>query len=118
MRGISDDDFDRDVVGENFAIGIGDDTAVGVDRLLVNVFLGRQPGVLVVLNELQINEAKREPAKKKDKTNANKCTPSPTVPSHLPTWSFATGRMAFSSGAGRTGASRTMFCSVIGIILR
>jgi hypothetical protein len=52
MRGISDDDFDRDVVGENFAIGIGDDTALGVDRLLVNVFLRRQPGVLVVLNEL------------------------------------------------------------------
>ena len=39
-------------MGENFAIGVSDDPALGIDRLLVNVFLGRQPGVLVVLNEL------------------------------------------------------------------
>jgi hypothetical protein len=52
MRGISNNDLDRDVVGENFAISIGDDTPFRVDRLLVNVFLGRQSGVLVVLNEL------------------------------------------------------------------
>ena len=52
MRGISDDDFDRNIVGENFAVTVGNDTALRVDRLLVNMLLRRQPGVLVVLNEL------------------------------------------------------------------
>jgi hypothetical protein len=45
-------------VGEDFAIGIGDRATFGIDRLFVDVFLRRQPGVLVVFDQLQINETK------------------------------------------------------------
>jgi hypothetical protein len=45
-------------VGEDFAIGIGDRAAFGIDRLFVDVFLRRQPGVLVVFDQLEINETK------------------------------------------------------------
>jgi hypothetical protein len=72
-------------VGEDFAIGIGDRATFGIDRLFVDVFLRRQPGVLVVFDQLQINETKLERAKKKDKSDANQCAPCPSIPSHLPT---------------------------------
>jgi hypothetical protein len=65
-------------VGEDFAIGIGDRAALGIDRLFVDVFLRREPGVLVVLDQLEIN-------KKKDKSDANQCAPCPSIPPHLPT---------------------------------
>jgi hypothetical protein len=72
-------------MGEDFAIGIGDGAAFGIDRLFVDVFLRRQPGVLVVFDQLEINEAKRERAKEQDKSDANQCAPCPSIPSHLPT---------------------------------
>ena len=37
---------------------IGDRAAFGIDRLFVDVFLRRQPGVLVVFDQLEINETK------------------------------------------------------------
>ena len=118
MGCVRHDRFHRHIVGEHFAGSIGNQTALGVNRLLVDMFLRGQTGVLVVLNQLEINESKGKRAKERDKTNADQRAPSPSVPSHLPIRSVATGRMASSSVAGRMGASRTMLCSVIGTIFR
>jgi hypothetical protein len=45
-------------VGQNFIVRIQDRAALGVNHLLVNVFFGSEPGVLVMLDRLEINQAK------------------------------------------------------------
>ena len=57
MRGIGHDGLDRGVMGEDFVVRIEDRTALREDRLLVNVFLRGEPGVLVVLDHLQVNQS-------------------------------------------------------------
>src|SRR6266404_79800 len=118
MGCVRHDRFHRHIVGEDFASSVGNQAALSVNRLFVDMFLRGQTGILVVLNQLEINESKREAAKERDKTNADQRAPSPSIPPHLPMRSFATGRMASSSVAGRMGASRTILCSVIGTIFR
>jgi hypothetical protein len=61
-------------VRENFIVRVEDRTPFGVDNLLVNVFFGRQPSILVVLDHLKVNKPKGEGAKERDKREANQRT--------------------------------------------
>ena len=56
MRRVGHDGLDRRVVGKNFVIRVQNRAALGVDRLFVDVFFSRKPGVLVVLDHLQIDK--------------------------------------------------------------
>ncbi len=59
MRGVRDDGFAGNVVGQDLAIRIQDGAAFRIDGLFVNVLLRGEPGVLVMLDHLQVNEPKR-----------------------------------------------------------
>ena len=71
MRGIGYDRFHRNVVCQNFIVRIQDHAPLGMSHLLVNVFFGSQPGVLVVLDRLQINQATRKDAEQNDKSSTD-----------------------------------------------
>src|ERR1700682_2425989 len=117
MRRIRHDGLDRRVMGENFVIGVEDRAALGKDRLLVNVFLRGESGILVVLDHLEIDQAERKKAEKSGKKEADQSATDPAVPLHLPARLFVTGWIA-SSTRGRGALNRTMFCSAIGIIFK
>src|SRR5438034_2232816 len=69
MRGVSLHCFPRNVVRENFIVRVKDHAALAVNDLLVNVFLRSEPCVFVMLDCLQINQAKR-----KDAEQRNECS--------------------------------------------
>jgi hypothetical protein len=52
--------------------------------LLVNVLLRRDSRVLVVLEHLQVDEAKRKSAKEQNEAEANERATGSAVPLHLP----------------------------------
>jgi hypothetical protein len=62
MSRVSDHGFDRNIVRQDFVISVENRAALGKNGLLVNVFLSREPGVLVVLDHLEIDQAKRKRA--------------------------------------------------------
>ena len=118
VRRIGDDRLDRSVVREDFVVRVENRAALGEDRLLVDVFFRGEPGVLVVLDHLQINQPEGKGAEQRREPEADQRATNPAVPLHLPARLFATGWTA-SSPSGRGGAlKRTMFCSAIGIIFR
>ena len=63
--------LDARKTGEDFAGRVCNEAALSVNRLFVDMFLRGQTRILVVLNQLEINESKRERAKERDKTNAD-----------------------------------------------
>ena len=71
MRGVGHDRFHRNVVCQNFIVRIQDHAPLAVSHLLVNVLFRSQPGVLVVLDRLQINQATRKDAEQTDKSSTN-----------------------------------------------
>src|SRR3954451_19259508 len=118
MSRVRYDGFDRGVMRKDFVVRIENRAALGKDRLLINVFLRGEPGVLVVLDHLEVNEPERKQAEERGEAEANQGAADPAVPLHLPPRLLATG-WTVSSGRGERGAfKRTMFCSAIGIILR
>ena len=58
MAGVGHYRFYRDVVRENFLIGVENHAALCVNDLLVNVLFSGKTGVFVVLYRLQINQTK------------------------------------------------------------
>src|SRR4029077_19605071 len=70
-RRVGDDRFDRDVVRQDFVVGVEDRAALGEDRLLDDVLFSSQPGVLVVLDHLQVNQAKRKQTEDQNETEAD-----------------------------------------------
>jgi hypothetical protein len=60
MSRVGYDRFDRRVVGEDFVIRVKNRAALGKDRLLVDVLLRGEPGVLVVLDHLEIDQSARK----------------------------------------------------------
>src|SRR5438105_3002961 len=83
MRRVSDYRFHGNVVGEDLVVGVENRAALGEDGLLVNVLLSSQSGVLVVLDHLQIDQAKRKRAEQKNEAEANDCASGSAVPFHL-----------------------------------
>src|SRR4051812_37506645 len=116
MSRVGDDGLDRRVMGENFVIGVEDRPALGEDGLLVNVLLRGEPGVLVVLDHLEIDEPERKQTEKSGKKKADQRATDPAVPLHLPGRLFETGCTTSSTRGGRGAFNRTMLCSAIGII--
>ena len=103
---------------EDFVIGVENRTALGKDRLLVNVFLRGEPGVLVVLDHLEVHEPEGKQTEKSGKKKADQRATDPAVPLHLPGRLFETGWTVSSARAGRGTFNRTMLCSAIGIIFK
>ena len=83
MSRVSDDCFNRNVVCEDFVIGVEDRAALGEDRLLDDVLFSSQPGVLLVLDHLEVDQAKRKCAEKQNEAEANEGASCPAVPFHL-----------------------------------
>ena len=71
MGCVRHDRFHRYIAGEDLAGSVCNEAAPSVNRLFVDMFLRGQTRILVVLNQLEINESKRERAKERDKTNAD-----------------------------------------------
>ena len=103
---------------EDLVIGVEDRTALGEDRLLVNVLFRGEPGVLVVLDHLEVDEPKRKETEKSGKEKADQRATDPAVPLHLPGRLFETGWTVSSTRGGRGAFNRTMLCSAIGIIFK
>src|SRR6266568_7196714 len=82
MSRISDHRFDRNIVRQDFVIGVENRAALGKNGLLVNVFLSSEPGVLVVLDHLEIDQAKRKRAEEQDETETDDGASGSTVPFH------------------------------------
>src|SRR5262252_4609466 len=81
--GVGHDGFHRNVVRENFVVRIQDDATFGVNDLLVNVCFRSEPGVFVVLDCLEINQAKRKDAEQADKTSAHQSATSSATWIHV-----------------------------------
>src|ERR1700731_3369849 len=116
MRRIGHDSLDWRVMREDFVVRVEDRAALREDRLLVNVFLRGEPGVLVVLDHLKVNQPEGKEAEQSGKEKTDQRATDPAVPLHLPPRLLATGWTASSGRAGRGAFNRTMFCSAIGII--
>src|ERR1043166_2416455 len=114
MAGVGDDRLNRHIVREHFVVRVEDFTALSTDDLFVNVLLSSEPGVFVVLDQLQVNEPERKRAKERDKSKADNDAPKATGPFHLPACSFFTGWIRSSSGRCSGRVSRTMLRSGIG----
>src|SRR5262249_21766858 len=71
MRRVGHDCFHRNVVRENLIVRIQDDAAFGVNDLLVYMFFCSEPGVFVVLDCLEINQAERKDAEQPDKSSTH-----------------------------------------------
>ena len=57
---------------EDFVVRVEDRSALGEDRLLDDVFFSREPRVLVVLDHLQIDQAKRKEAEEENEAKADR----------------------------------------------
>jgi len=77
-----------------------------------------EPGVLVVLDHLEVDEPKRKETEKSGKEKADQRATDPAVPLHLPGRLFETGWTVSSTRGGRGAFNRTMLCSAIGIIFK
>jgi hypothetical protein len=91
MGGVGHDGFDRNVVGQDFVVGVENGSALGEDWLLDDVFLSREARVLIVLDHLKIDQAKRKEAEKKNEAEADDCASCSAVPFHLEFRGFETG---------------------------
>src|ERR1700682_3882523 len=103
MRRISHDRLDGGVVGKDFVVRVQNRAALRVDRLFVDVFFSSQPGVLVVLDHLQINEPEGKRAEQRREPETDQRTTNPAIPLHLPARLFAIGWTA-PSPTGCAGA--------------
>src|SRR5262245_40343598 len=83
MRGVGHDGFYRNVVRENFIVRVQDDSAFGVNDLLVNVCFRSEPGVFVVLDCLEVDQAKRKDAKQADKSSTHQSATSSATWIHV-----------------------------------
>ena len=84
MRRIGHDRLDRNVVREHLIVRVENCAALGEDGLFVDVLFSGKPGVLVVLDHLQINEPERKRAEQGGEAQAHQRAASPSVPLHLP----------------------------------
>ena len=87
-------------------------------RLLVDVFLSREPRVLVVLDHLQVDQPEREHAEQPRKSEADERAAGPAVPLHLPARWFDNRLDRVFAARAVGGFMRTMCCSAIGTIFR
>ena len=109
---------DRNIVREHFVVGVEIAPRSAEDDLLVNVFLSGQPGVLVVLDHLEVDEPKG-----KDAEEGGEARRKPARSEFGCSTSFAgslihdrLNRVLVADARGMV--SRTMLCSEIGIIFR
>ena len=97
MRGVGYYRLDRNVVRENLVVRIENRAALGVDGLLVNMFFSSETGIFVVLDHLQIDQAKRKDAEQPDKSSAYQHATSSAVSIHFASDGLTTGWIASSS---------------------
>jgi hypothetical protein len=83
MGGVRDHRLDRRVVSEDFVIRVQDRAALGEDRLFDDVLLSGEAGVLVVLDHLKVDQAKRKSAEEQNEAEADDGASCSAVPSHL-----------------------------------
>src|SRR6478752_4582373 len=83
MGCVSYDRLHRNVVRENFIVRVQDHAAFGVNDLLVNVRFRSEPCVFVVLDCLQINQAKRKDAEQADKSSTHQSAASSATWIHV-----------------------------------
>src|SRR6478752_7877855 len=83
MGCVSYDRLHRNVVRENFLVRVQDHAAFGVNDLLVNVRFRSEPCVFVVLDCLQINQAKRKDAEQADKSSTHQSAASSATWIHV-----------------------------------
>ena len=83
MGRVSHDRFDGHVVRKDLVVRVENRAALRADDLFVNVFFSGEPGIFVVLDHLQINQAKRKTAEEGDKDETNERATNPAVPLHL-----------------------------------
>src|SRR5262245_12861944 len=83
MRRVRHNCFHRNVLCENLIVRVEDHAAFGVNDLLVNVYFRSQPCVFVVLDCLQIDQAKRKDAKQTDKSSTHQSATSSAIWIHV-----------------------------------
>src|SRR4051812_35485180 len=79
MSRVRYDGFDRGVMREDFVVRIENRAPLGEDRLLIDVFLRGETGVLVVLDHLEVDEPERKQAEERGKAEANQGAADPAV---------------------------------------
>src|SRR5262249_5806714 len=108
----------RHVLGENLVARIINCSAFRWDDVATDMLFRGFFAVVIVLDDLEIDQAPGKEAKEEGKEYADYDAARAASPLHCPLLSLATGRRS-SSPAGRSGKfSLTMLCSAIGIILR
>ena len=83
MSRVRDHRFHRDVVRQDFVVRVENRAALGEYGLLVNVLFSGQSSVLLVLDHLEIDQAKRKRAEQENEAEANDCASGSAVPFHL-----------------------------------
>jgi hypothetical protein len=84
VRCIGHHRHDWHVISQHVFVRVNDASSLGVNDLLVNVLLGRESGVFIVLDHLQIDQPKREPAEERDETEADQRAAKTASPLHRP----------------------------------
>src|SRR5262245_56236740 len=118
MTGVGNNCFNRNIMGEDFVIGVKDISPLSKDCLLVDMFFGRESGIFFMLVQVQVDQSGGEDAEENDKCKARECASGSFIPLHRPDRSFATGWIASSSCPCAVVVNRTMLDSAIGVILR
>ena len=115
---VGHDRRDRDVLRENLVAGVVNRAPLRRDDVASDIFLRGQLAVVVVHHHLEMDQPIGEDAEEQREEDTNQGAAGSAIPLHcLPCW-LATGWRS-SSPAGRAEEfNLTMFCSVIGIILR
>jgi hypothetical protein len=70
-------------VRQDFVVRVENRASLGEDGLLVNVLFSGQSRVLVVLDHLEIDQAKRKRAEQENEAEANDGASGSAVPFHL-----------------------------------
>src|SRR5438046_3659107 len=97
MSGVSHHRFHRHIVRQDFVVRVENRASLGEDGLLVNVLFSGQSRVLVVLDHLEIEPAKRKRAEQENEAEANDGASGTAVPFDLAHRSLETGWPVSSS---------------------
>src|SRR5438874_13832458 len=100
MGRVGHDSFDGHIVREDFVVCVENCAALRINDLFVNVFFSSQPGVLVVLDHLEIDQSKRKTAEDGGEGEARQRATDATVPLHGLADLLATGWIASSQLGG------------------
>ena len=91
MAGVSHHGRHRHIVGKNLVVRIEDGAALSRNDLFTDMLFRGQTRIFVMLDQLEVNEPKRESAEERDKKKTDHGAAYATVPFHLPARSLITG---------------------------